>query len=99
MTVLVLHGQTILWGHVQGLSWDWEKLQPLDEDGQEEVDFIPCNDLSNAAALPHTKRHHLLPFRLVDLGAISTQETVWVEGRRVLPLLTETSTQMKYNKL
>lgn len=93
MTVLVLHGKTILWGHVHGLSWDWEKLQPLDKDCQEEVDFISCNDLSNAAALPHTKHRHLLPLRLVDLGAIGTQETVWVEGSRVLPLLTKTSTQ------
>lgn len=93
MTVLVLHGKTIFWGHVHCLSWDREKLQPLNKDCQEEEDFISCNDLSNAAALPHTKGHHLLPFRLVDLSAISTQETVWIEGRRVLPLLTETSTQ------
>lgn len=97
-TVLVLHGQTVLGGHVQRGSWEGQEVQPLDEDGQEEVDFISCNDLSNAAALPHSEHHHLLPFRLVDLGAISTQETVWVEGRRVVPLPTETAHKTKWNK-
>lgn len=93
ITLFVLHCKTIFWGHVHWLSRDRHKLQILDEDCQEEVDFISCNDLSNAAALAHTKTHHFLPFHLVDRGAISTQEAVWVESRRVLPLLPETGTQ------
>lgn len=89
-TAFVLHGETILWGQVHGLSWHWHKLQLLDQDGQEEVDFISCNHLSNAAALSHPKEHDRLPQQPVDFNAISTQETVWVEGRWVFPLLPET---------
>lgn len=94
VAAFVLHGETIFWGQVHGLSWHGQKLQLLDQYCQEEVDFVSCNYLSNAAALPHTKDHELLPEQLVDLGAISAQETVWVEGRRVFPLLTETHAKM-----
>lgn len=99
VAAFVLHCETIFWGQVHGLSWHGQKLQLLDQDCQEEVDFVSCNHLSNAAALSHTKHHHLLPLQLVDLSAVSTQETVWVEGKRVCPLLTETQAKMTYIKL
>lgn len=87
----MLHCETVFWGHVQRLSRHGMKAQPLDNDCQEEVDFISCNDLPDAAALSHAKNHHLLPFHLVEFSAISTQEAVWVEGGRIFPQLTEKS--------
>lgn len=89
MAAFVLHCETVFWGQVQRLPRHSKEVQLLDEDCQEEVDFISCNDLADAAALSHAKNHHLLPFQLVNPSAISAQEAVWVEGRWIFPQLTE----------
>lgn len=89
VAAFMLHCETIFWSQVQWLSWYGVEVQLLDKDGQEEVDFISCNDLANAAALSHTKSQHLLPFQPVELSAVSTQEAFWIEGGRIFPQLTE----------
>lgn len=89
VAAFVLHCETVFWGHVQRLSRHSKEVQLLDEDCQEEEDFMSCNDFADAAALSHAKNHYLLPFQLVNLSAISAQEAVWVEGRRIFPQLTE----------
>lgn len=83
----MLHCQTVFWGHVQQLSRNPVELQLLNDDCQEEEDFISCNDLANAAALSHAKNHHFFPVQLVHLSAITAQEAVWVEGRWIFPRL------------
>lgn len=88
VAAFVLHCETVFRCHVQRLPRPRVEVQLLDNDCQEEVDFIPCNDLANAAPLSHAKSHHLLPFNLVELGAIRTQEPVWVEQRWIFPQLT-----------
>lgn len=80
LAAFVLHCESILWGHVQWLSRHVVEVQLLDEIGQEHVDFISCNDLTNAAPLSHAKNHHFLSFYPVDLSSISIEETIWVEG-------------------
>lgn len=85
----MLHCETVFWGHVQWFSRNSKEVKFLDEDCQEEEYFMSCNDFANAAALSHAKNHNLLPFQLVNLSAISAQEAVWVEGRRIFPQLTE----------
>lgn len=95
MRSFVLHCKPIFWGHVHWLPRQSEKVQFLDKDSQEEVDFISCNGLANAAALSHAKNHHFLPLQLVDRGAISAQKTVWVEGKWIFPHLAEMCKEKK----
>lgn len=87
LAAFVLHCETVFWGHVQWLSRHGEEVQLLDNDCQEEEDFISCNDLADATALSQAKNQHLLPFQLVELSAVSTQEAVWVEGGWIFPQL------------
>lgn len=89
VAAFVLHCETVFWGHIQRLSRHGVEVQLLDNDCQEEVDFIACNDLADAAPLSHAKNHHPLPLQLVDLSAIGVQEAVWVERRWIFPQLTE----------
>lgn len=84
----MLHTETIFRSQVQWLSGHRMEAKSLDNDCQEEVDFISCNHLTNATPLPHAEDHNPLPFQLVELSAISTQETVWVERRWIFPQLT-----------
>lgn len=91
----MLHCETVLWGHVQRLAGLRVEPQILDEDRQEEEDFVSCNDLSDAASLSQAEHHHLLPLQLVELGAVRIQEAVWVEGRRIFPQLTKKCREMK----
>lgn len=84
----MLHCETILRGHVQWLSRHCVELQILDDDCQEKEDFVSCDNLTNAASLSHAKNHNLLSLYLVDFSAIRAKETVWIEGRWILPQLT-----------
>lgn len=59
----------------------------MQQDGQEEEDLPLGQDFSYAPALAHAKEHHLLTQGLVDGGAISTEESLWPELKRVLPQL------------
>lgn len=61
-------------------------MQLLDENCQEEEDFMSGNNFANATALSHSKNHNLLPLQLVQLSAVSTKEALWVEGRWIFPL-------------
>lgn len=79
MAALVLHGEAVLRGHVGHFSWKAVKLQPLDEDGQEEEDLRATDGLADAAPLAQAENHHLLGLHLVDLRAIGAQEAIWVE--------------------
>lgn len=93
VATFVLHCESVLWCHVQWLSRNREKVQVLDENGQEEVDFISCNNFTDATALSHAENHNLLSLQLVKLSAISVKEAVWVEGGWIFPLLTEVCKQ------
>lgn len=59
----------------------------MDKDGEEEEDLRAGDDFTHAAAFTQAEEHDLLGFHLVELGAISTQETVWVEQGRLFPHL------------
>lgn len=75
----MLHSEAVLWGHVQRVPRFLLEAQPLEQDGQEEVDLVASDGLTDAAALAHAEYEHLLPLQLVEFCAISTQETVRVE--------------------
>lgn len=92
----VLHGETVLWGHVQLVARNLVELQALNEDGQEEKDLSTANGLTDATPLAHAEDHHPLALQLVQLCAVSGQEAFWHEGVWILPLRTE-GRQMKKN--
>lgn len=87
MTAFVFHCESVLWGQVQCLSRSRGKVQLLDENCQEEEDFMPCNNFADATALSHSESHHLLPLQPVQLSAVSSKEALWVECRWIFPLL------------
>lgn len=87
LTPLVLQGQPIDWGHVHPAALADAELQLLEQRGQEEEHLPPGNVLPDAPPLPQAKQHHLLPVIFVHFGAVSTEETLRVEGVWVLPKL------------
>lgn len=87
MTAFVFHCESVLWGQVQCLSRNRGKVQLLDENCQEEEDFMPCNNFADATALSHSESHHLLPLQPVQLSAVSSKEALRVECRWIFPLL------------
>lgn len=83
----MLHGQPIEWCHVHLLALPHAELQLLQQGGQEKEDLPPSNGLPSAIPLPQAESQHLHPFHLIHFGAISTEETLWVEGLWILPKL------------
>lgn len=70
MASLVLHGEAVLWSHVQLVARKFVELQVLDEDGQEEEDLSAADGFTDAAPFAHAEDHHLLTLQLVQLCAI-----------------------------
>lgn len=62
-------------------------MQLLDENCQEEEDFMSSNDFADATALSQSENHYLLPLQLVQLSAVGSKEALWVEGGWIFPLL------------
>lgn len=59
----------------------------MDEDGEEEEDLGARDDFAHTAAFAQAEKHDLLAFHLVELGAVSAEETVRVEQGRLFPEL------------